>query len=72
MAKNEKWINDYAENFKESQVNSNPYFKLEVQENATYAEVTSNTKMKSLPYQQSVKAVDPQPNQQTTLDTIQT
>ena len=70
--KSEKWLNDYAENFKQSHANSSPYFKLEVRDNATYAELTSNPKKKSPPYQQSVKAVDPQPTQQTTLDTIQT
>ena len=70
--KSEKWLNDYAENFKQSHANSSPYFKLQVRENATYAELTSNPKKKSPPYQQSVKAVDPQPTQQTTLDTIQT
>ena len=38
--KSEKWLNDSAENFKQSHVNNNPYFKLEVQENAIYAEIT--------------------------------
>ena len=70
--KSEKSWNDYAENFKQSHINSNQYFKLEVRENATYAEVTSNPTKKSPPYQQSVKAVDPQPKQQSTLNTIQT
>ena len=70
--KSEKWLNDYTENFKQSHANSNPYFKLEVRENSTYAELTWNPKKKTPPYQQSVKAVDPQPTQQTTLDTIQT
>ena len=70
--KSEKWLNDYVENFKQSHVNSNQYFKLEVQENATYAEVTSYPKKKTPTYQQSFKAVDPQPMQQTTLETIQT
>ena len=70
--KSEKWLNDYAGNFKQFHVNSNLYIKLVVRENATYAEVTINPKKKSPPYQQSVKAVNPQPKQQMTLDTIQT
>ena len=69
--KSEKWLNDYAENFKQSHVNSNPYFKLEVQENALSAAVTSRPKQKSPPNQQNVRAADSQPKQQTTLDTIQ-
>ena len=70
--KSDKWLNDYAENFKQSHINSNPYFKLEVRENATYAEVTSRPKQKSPTNQQNVRAADSQPKQQTTLNTIQT
>ena len=67
--KSEKWLN--AENFKQSHVNRNPYFKLEVQENAIYAEVTSRPKQKLPINQQNVRAADSQPKQQTTLNTIQ-
>ena len=70
--KSQKWLNDYVENFKQSHVHSNQYFKLDVREHTTNAEVTSNQKTKSPPYQQSVKTVDPQPKKQTTLDSIQT
>ena len=70
--KSEKWLNEYEENFKQSHVNSNPYFKLEVRENVTYAEVTLRPKQKSPPNQQNVRAADSQPKQQTTLNTIQT
>ena len=40
--KRKKWLKDYVyvENFKQYHVSRNPYFKLKVRENATYAEVT--------------------------------
>ena len=70
--KNERWLKDYEENFKKSHVTSNPYFKLEKRDQATYAEVTLKPKKKPPPNQQVATVADPQKKQQTNLETIKT
>ena len=78
--KSEKWLKDYAETFKQTYVNGNPYFKLELRENATYAEVSSKPKKQSPPNRpsttaasnrQSTTAASKEPKQQHTLEAIQ-
>lgn len=45
--KNEKWLKDYEENFKQSDISSSPFFKVEIREQATFAEVTKRPKKKA-------------------------
>ena len=48
--KNEKWLSDYEENFIQSYTSSNPFFKVERREQATYAESTAQPRKKSPTY----------------------
>ena len=48
--KNEKWLSDYKEKFEQSYMSSNPFFKVERREQATYAELTAQPMKKSPTY----------------------
>ena len=48
--KNEKWLSDYEENFIQSYMSSNPFFKVERRKQATYAESTAQPRKKSPTY----------------------
>ena len=45
--KNEKWLKDYEENFKQAHISSSPFFIVKKREPATYAEVTKQPKKKT-------------------------
>ena len=48
--KNEKWLSDYEENFIQSYMSSNPFFKVKRREQATNAESTAQPRKKSPSY----------------------
>ena len=84
--KNEKWLSDYEENFVQSYTSSNPFFKGERREQATYAESTVQPRKKSPSYaevtrrpktktyfnRQSTTTSDQQQKHQPNLEAIQT
>ncbi|MCG8047965.1 MAG: hypothetical protein N0E48_20490 [Candidatus Thiodiazotropha endolucinida] len=70
--KNEKWLTNYEENFKNSHVTSNPYFKLENREQATYAQVAAKPKKKTPTSREGTTTPTPQQTKQISLETIQT
>ena len=69
--KNEKWLKEYEENFKQSHLSTNPFFKVQKREEPPYAAVTLQPKKRVTSDQQRIKASEHRKKQQPNLNTIQ-